>query len=133
LSVLRAFAHVRKVNCSRGEESIPELRDGHARKRLPYQFIGQMEVPVGNSSSKRKGQPTEKKDLVLTPGGWRPKSKTFKVEPGHHVEVQDGRLKVIHTATGKVVADLGEVPKQVVGKVEAGRPMKKARRPKQAE
>ena len=66
---------------------------------------------MSSSSSKRKGQPTEKEELVLTPGGWRPKSKVYKVEPGHHVEVQDGRLKVIHTATGKVVADLGEVPK----------------------
>jgi hypothetical protein len=88
---------------------------------------------MGDSSSKRKGQPTETEDLVLTPGGWRPKSKTFKVEPGHHVEVQDGRLKVIHTATGNVVADLGEVPEQVAEKAEAGRPMKKARRPKQEE
>lgn len=65
---------------------------------------------MGNSSSKQKGQSSEKEDLVLTPGGWRPKSKVFKVDPGHHVEVQDGRLKVIHTATGRVVADLGGAP-----------------------
>jgi len=64
------------------------------------------------SSSKRKEKHTPNADLVLTPGGWRPRSSVFKVEPGHHVEVQDGRLRVIHTGTGRVVADLGEVPKQ---------------------
>jgi hypothetical protein len=88
---------------------------------------------MGKSSSKRKDQSTEKEDLVLTPGGWRPKSKAFKVEPGHHVEVQEGRLKVIHTATGKVVADLGAVPKQNAENTKNGRPMKKTRRPKQTE
>jgi hypothetical protein len=88
---------------------------------------------MGNSSPKRKGQPDKKEELVLTPGGWRPKSKTFKVEPGHHVEVQDGHLKVIHTATGKVVADLGKIPERTAGKAESGRPMKKAKRPKQAD
>jgi hypothetical protein len=69
---------------------------------------------MGISSLKRKGKHTREADFVLTPGGWRPKSKAFKVEPGHHVEVQDGRLKVIHTATGTVVADLGEVPETSV-------------------
>jgi hypothetical protein len=88
---------------------------------------------MGNSSEKPKGQSTTEEELVLTPGGWRPKSKTFKVEPGHHVEVQDGRLKVIHTATGKVVADLGAVPEQDAEKAKGGRPMKEARRPEQAE
>jgi hypothetical protein len=78
---------------------------------LPYDFIGRREVLTGTSSSKRKNKPAEKNDLVLTPGGWRPKSKVAKVEPGHHVEVQDGRLKVIHTATGEVVVDLGAIPK----------------------
>jgi hypothetical protein len=66
---------------------------------------------MGNSSSKQKGQSSEKEDLVLTPGGWRPKSTVFKVEPGQHVEVQDGRLRVIRTATGEVIADLGVIPK----------------------
>ena len=88
---------------------------------------------MGNSTSKRKGQPTEKEDLVLTPGGWRPKSKVFKVEPGHHVEVQDGRLKVIHTATGKVVADLGTVPIPNAENTKAAGSRKKTRRPKQKE
>jgi hypothetical protein len=48
---------------------------------------------------------------VLTPGGWRPKSKVFRVEPGHHIDAEGGRLRVIHTATGKVVRDFGEIPK----------------------
>lgn len=61
-------------------------------------------------SSKQKDKSIREADLILTPGGWRPKSKVFKVAHGNHVEVQDGRLKVIHTATGKVVVDLDEVP-----------------------
>ena len=66
---------------------------------------------MGTSSSKGKSKHTRETDLVLTPGGWRLKSKVFKVEPGHHVEVQDGRLRVINTATGEIVADLAAVPK----------------------
>ncbi len=88
---------------------------------------------MGNSSSRQKGQPTKKDELVLTPGGWRPKSKVFKVEPGHHVEVQEGRLRVIHTAAGKVIADLGEVPKENAENTNGGQPMNKARRPKNTE
>jgi hypothetical protein len=56
------------------------------------------------------------KDHVLTPGGWRPKSKTFEVQPGQHVAVQDGKLQVIHTATGEVVADLGAADKETAAK-----------------
>ncbi len=59
---------------------------------------------------RRKGEQTNKNDLVLTPGGWRPKSKVYHVEPGYHIDGGGGRLKIIHTATGKVIADLGETP-----------------------
>jgi hypothetical protein len=48
-------------------------------------------------------------DLVLTPGGRRPRSKTARVEPGQHAAVKDGRLTVIDNATGRVVTDLGPV------------------------
>ena len=47
--------------------------------------------------------------LVMTPGGWRPKSKVHFVEPGHHISGKDGRLQKIHTASGKMVADYGTV------------------------
>jgi hypothetical protein len=33
--------------------------------------------------------------LVMTPGGWRPKSKVHFVEPGHHISGKDGRLQKI--------------------------------------
>jgi hypothetical protein len=62
------------------------------------------------SSEKGTGQ-NEKEELVLTPGGWRPKSKTHFIEPGYHVREENGRLKKVCTATGEVVEDLGEVPK----------------------
>jgi hypothetical protein len=48
---------------------------------------------------------------VLTPGGWRPKSKVHFVEPGHHISGEGGRLKIIQTESGKVIKDLGVVPK----------------------
>ncbi len=52
---------------------------------------------------------SEPDDLVLTPGGWRPRSRTARVEPGQHGVVRDGHLLVVETETGKVVADLGPV------------------------
>lgn len=56
-------------------------------------------------------------EIILTPGGWRPKSKVHLVEPGQHVEVQENVLKIIKTDTGdviktnvgKVIKDLDEV------------------------
>ncbi len=84
---------------------------------------------MSNSSPKKQRQPSKKEDLVLTPGGWRSKSKVFKVQPGQHVEVQERRLKVIHTETGEIVADLGVVGKEDAETVQGGRPMKKAKRP----
>ena len=69
-------------------------------------------------------------ELVLTPGGWRPKSRVHKVEPGQHVEVRDGRLKVIESATGKIVVDLGVVGKEVAKTARGGGPMQKAKCPK---
>ena len=50
-------------------------------------------------------------ELVLTPGGWRPKSKVHFVEPGHHVSGKGGRLAVVNTATGRTVKDLGPLTK----------------------
>ncbi len=73
---------------------------------------------MGKRPSKVKSKRAGGEELVLTPGGWRLKSKTFKVEPGHHVAVQDGSLRVIRTSTGEVVADLGRVAKTRQG----GRP-----------
>jgi hypothetical protein len=54
-------------------------------------------------------QPYGEEERVLTPGGWRPKSSVHQIETGHHLSAKDGRLRKVHTATGKVVADLGEV------------------------
>jgi hypothetical protein len=67
------------------------------------------EISKSNDSPKEKGKQTEKDELVLTPGGWRPKSKVHHVGPGQHVDVEDGRLKIIDTATGKIIEDLGEI------------------------
>jgi hypothetical protein len=63
-----------------------------------------------NKVSKKKKQQQKGEDkLVLTPGGWRPKSKVHRVEPGQHIDALGGRLKVVDTATGKIIEDLGEI------------------------
>lgn len=66
---------------------------------------------------------SEPDDLVLTPGGWRPRSKTARVEPGQHGVVRDGHLLVVETETGKVVSDLGPVGR---GDQERAGPMRRA-------
>ncbi len=45
---------------------------------------------------------------MLTPGGGRPRSLVYTLEPGQHVSLKDGRVRIIETATGNVVKDLGE-------------------------
>lgn len=50
-------------------------------------------------------------ELVLTPGGWRPKSKVHYVKSGHHVEVQDKKLKIVETETGNVIKDIVDLSK----------------------
>jgi hypothetical protein len=57
------------------------------------------------------GQP-EDSELVLTPGGWRPKSQVQQLEPGHHISGKGGRLRIIETRTGKVIRDLGVTSKK---------------------
>lgn len=84
---------------------------------------------MGHGPDKNVSRSSENDDLVLTPGGWRPRSKAVKVEPGQHAEVQDGRLKVVDTETGEVVADLGEVRGEGDKPRRRGGPMKRAGRP----
>jgi hypothetical protein len=53
------------------------------------------------------------------------------VEPGHHVSGQGGRLAIVHTATGKIVKDLGALPKATTGRARrSGMAMKVADRRK---
>jgi hypothetical protein len=80
---------------------------------------------MGNKSSKVKSKRVGADDFVLTPGGWRPKSKTFKLEPGHHVDLQGGTLRVVRTATGEVVADLGPISRGNAVKRHPGSPARK--------
>lgn len=47
-------------------------------------------------------------DLVITPGGLRPRSAVHDLRQGQHVSLKDGRIRIIDTATGTVVLDLGE-------------------------
>jgi hypothetical protein len=60
-------------------------------------------------------------ELVLTPGGWRPKSTVHQIEVGHHLSVKDGRFQKIHTASGQVIADYGEISTGPADKAPGGR------------
>ncbi|MDD5723565.1 MAG: hypothetical protein PHY29_07475 [Syntrophales bacterium] len=66
-------------------------------------------------SKKKKEQQEGKDERVLTPGGWRPKSKVRHIAPGQRIDVVEGRLKIVDTATGKVIEDLGEIPEVASG------------------
>jgi hypothetical protein len=48
-------------------------------------------------------------DLVLTPGGYRPKSLVHLIEPGHVLDGTTGRLRKLDPS-GQVVADFGPIP-----------------------
>jgi len=73
----------------------------------------------------------DNEELVLTPGGLRPKSKVHFVEPGHHISGEGGRLTIVHTDSGRVVKDLGVLPRAPLeAERKPGRPMKIAERRK---
>ena len=66
-----------------------------------------------NASSKRPKRPVrphDKTDLVLTPGGMRPRELVHELLEGQHISTKGGRVRIIETATGNVVKDLGETP-----------------------
>lgn len=66
-----------------------------------------MKEETNNKEHKKEENTPE--ELVLTPGGRRPKSKVHQVPPGHHIDGSGGRLKIVHTASGEIIADLGEM------------------------
>ena len=53
-------------------------------------------------------------DLVLTPGGFRPRSAVHLVEPGHSISAAGGRLRKL-APNGAVIADAGSLPPRPVG------------------
>ena len=64
--------------------------------------------PEQPSPPRRPVRPLDTEDVVLTPGGARPRSLVRELEPGQHISLKDGHVRIIETATGKVVKDLGE-------------------------
>ena len=64
-------------------------------------------------SSLERGS-TVANDLVLTPGGYRPKSVVHSMEPGNHVSGENGRLRVLQP-DGGVVIDFGPLPVRPAG------------------
>ena len=66
-------------------------------------------LPSGSSKRPvRPVRPLDTDDVVVTPGGVRPRSLVHQLEPGQHVSTKGGRVQIIDTATGNVVKDLGE-------------------------
>jgi hypothetical protein len=65
-------------------------------------------------------------ELVLTSGGWRPKSTVHRVERGQHVSTKGGRLRKIDTASGEVLADYGEISAPPPDKPELRKAFKKS-------
>jgi hypothetical protein len=59
-------------------------------------------------------------DLVLTPGGWRPRSQVHRMERGHHISGRNGRIRIVESDSGRLVKDLGRTSK---------RPRKQTRKP----
>jgi len=58
-----------------------------------------------------KGRSPQDPEMILTPTGWRPKDKVQFVPPGHHVSGKGGKLKIIESASGKVIHDFGNLAK----------------------
>lgn len=52
-------------------------------------------------------------ELVLTPGGYKPRSKVFLIETGHHIAGRNDRLWKIESSTGREVQDLGATQRHV--------------------
>src|SRR6266436_9690582 len=76
-------------------------------------------ITVNKRKRKKKDKDREVNDLVLTPGGWRPKSSVHHIPPGYHIDFGRGRPKIVHTATGKVIKELGEIPQFGSGSVKS--------------
>ena len=64
---------------------------------------------MGKINPKAEFNRNEDDELVLTPGGLRPKSKVHFVRPGHHISEEKGRLKIMDSETGEIIKDLGEI------------------------
>ncbi|CAE6857583.1 hypothetical protein R69927_07344 [Paraburkholderia domus] len=47
--------------------------------------------------------------LVLTPGGWRPRSKVHLLKKGQHISGKGGRLRVLDGPNGEEIVDYGPV------------------------
>ena len=73
-----------------------------SKKKTKKKFMGKI-------SKKAFSAKNNQEEMVITPGGLRPKSKVHFIEPGYHVTVENGVLKKMHTITGKVVKDFEEV------------------------
>ena len=53
-------------------------------------------------------------DLVLTPGGFRPRSAVHLVEPGHSISAAEGMLRILRPG-GEVAAEIGQLPRRPAG------------------
>jgi hypothetical protein len=70
----------------------------------------QSKAPGGSAQRPRRPvRPLDTEDVVHTPGGVRPRDLVQILQDGEHISLKDGHVRIIETATGKVVKDLGPV------------------------
>src|SRR6266700_13853 len=113
----------------RPRDRIFAVHPGQALRRLPdgsYVIVpAQPGEPPGTGSRGRTtapaasamsslGRPAMPRDdvhddLVLTPGGYRPRSMVHPIEPGTVLDGSGGRLRKLDSS-GRVLAELGEMP-----------------------
>ena len=74
---------------------------------VPAPFLPASRTP--GQRPKPPVRPLDTTDIVLTPGGLRPRSLGHTLRPGEHVSLKDGRVRIIESTTGNVVKDLGEI------------------------
>ena len=91
--------------------NVKRVKTKRIGKRTREARIGPKEIRMEKTAQKTVPGKNERDELVLTPGGWRPRSRVHHVEPDHHVSAEGGRLKIVHSATGRIIKDLGEVPR----------------------
>ncbi len=69
--------------------------------------------PAKTSTQTNANLASKQDSMVATPGGWLPKSHVHMIEPGSHIDITSGHVLKIETASGKVMADFGEIHQSV--------------------
>ncbi|PWT76928.1 MAG: hypothetical protein C5B59_05345 [Bacteroidetes bacterium] len=81
-------------------------------KRLHQWLLVSLAVLAFTACRKETTAPTSASvptDQVLTPAGYMPRSNVHFIAPGYHIDVSNGRLQKLETASGRLIEDFGPV------------------------